>query len=126
MNAGETYRGIPVPGTLTAARGRWTESNWWKRGVDAALAAADDRTAPPATAREVADFILRAVTGLLYGGVWPKAYDVGGRHGGTDEQPWDTAVIRSAADTVGREHIRNIELRSLLAGMEPDTDGSTT
>lgn len=76
---------------------------------------------------EVADYVLRSVKGWLLEGYWPKAYDVDGRHGGIDEQDYDAALVRRAADIVGRDKIKDSELLRYLAEVDAElNDGSTT
>ncbi|MGW2213299.1 hypothetical protein [Streptomyces sp. NPDC001781] len=78
-----------------------------------------EETAPdPTMSREVADFVLRAMNGLLLEGYWPKAYAVNGRHGGEDGREYDNALLLRAADIVGRDKIENAELRRLIAEAE--------
>lgn len=135
MNA-ETYRGVPVPDRIQrdrAENGRYSALfHAWREGVDEALdvsvppkPAGGDPFAPDLTmSREVADFILRAVNGLLLEGYWPKAYDVPGRHGGVDEQDCDVALLLKAAGIIGRDSIKNQELRDRLADL--DVEGGTS
>ncbi len=73
---------------------------------------------------EVADYILRSVTGLLKDGYWPKSY-TGYSPDDVDERDYDATLVLRAADIVGRENIRNRELRQHLAELDAD-DGSTT
>lgn len=78
--------------------------------------AAENPFAPDLTmSPEVADFVLRAMNGLLLEGYWPKAYTVEDRHGGEDEEDYDTDLIRRAADIIGRDKIKNPNLRRLVA-----------
>lgn len=89
-------------------------------------AAETDPFAPDLTmSREAADYILRAVTGLLWEGYWPKDFRVDSRHGGDDGQGYDEALVLHAADIVGRDKIRNLELQRYLAELDSDA-GETT
>ena len=73
---------------------------------------------------EVADYVLRAVTGLLEDGSRPKSY-TGYSPDDVDGRDYDAALLRRAADIVGRENIQNRELRRRLAELDGD-DGGTT
>jgi hypothetical protein len=80
---------------------------------------AENPFAPDTTmSREAADFILRAMNGLLLEGYWPKAYAVDGRHGGEDEPEYDNALLRRAADIIGRDKIRNTDLLRFLSELD--------
>lgn len=85
---------------------------------------AENPFAPDTTmSREVADFILRAVNGLLLEGYWPKAYTVEGRHGGDDGGDGsDNGVVRKAADIIGRDQIANQDLRRFIAELDADEE----
>ncbi|WP_086559905.1 hypothetical protein [Streptomyces africanus] len=72
--------------------------------------------------RETADLLLRAVTGLLDEGYWPKAY-TGYGPDDTDEKDYDTALVRRAADIVGRDRIKNRGLLEHLAELDAEVDG---
>jgi hypothetical protein len=126
----ETYRGVRIPDDLRAGGATRAVFEEWKRGVDAELDKAEpgpvdeNPFAPDLTmSREVADFVLRAFTGLLEEGYWPKGYDAQGRHGGVDDQDYDFTLIRRAADLVGRGRIRNSELLAALADMDEEASG---
>jgi hypothetical protein len=118
-----TYRGVKVPDDVRNDNVPRSVYDAWRRGVDAQLdkdepkPANGDPFAPDLTmSREVADFVLRAVTGLRLEGYWPKGYAVEGRHGGTDVRDYDVDLVRRAADVVGRDNIRNRDLLSELDG----------
>ncbi|MFD8226920.1 hypothetical protein ACFV16_22415 [Streptomyces massasporeus] len=89
-------------------------------------ASADENPfAPDLTmSREVADYVLRAVAGLLHEGYWPKAYTGYGPQD-ADERGYDMALVLRAADIIGRENIRNSELLAALADLDSD-DGGTS
>lgn len=129
-----TYRGVDIPLDLRADGVPYRVFEAWKRGVDAEL----DRPAPkPAdenpfapdltVSRDVADFILRAVNGLLLEGYWPKDFRVGGRHGGDDTEDYDGDLVLRAANIVGRDKIKNSELRRYIAELDADAgkDGAS-
>lgn len=128
-----TYRGVKVPDDLRADGAPRSGYEAWKRGVDAQLdskdqvPAAGNQFAPDlAMSPEVADFVLRAYTGLMLEGYWPKGYDAPDRHGGTDDQDYDDALILRAADIVGRDKIKNASLRRALVDLdvEASKDGA--
>lgn len=128
---GTTYRGVTVPADLRADGTPRSVFEAWKRGVDAELDRAkapepdENPFAPDLTmSPEVADYVLRAVTGLLEDGYWPKAY-TGYGPGDKDEQDYDVALIRKAADTVGRDRIKNSELQRALAELDSDAGEAT-
>lgn len=126
-----TYRGVKVPDDLRADGAPRSGYEAWKRGVDAELdgvvpVAADDPFAPDLKmSPEVADFILRAYTGLMLEGYWPKGYDACDRRGGVDARAYDDALVLRAADIVGRGKIKNASLRRALAELDAE-NGSTT
>jgi hypothetical protein len=136
-----TYRGVKIPGDLRADGVPYRVFEAWKRGVDSELDGVDPFESEPgglpasepadpfapdlSMSPEVADFILRAVNGLLLEGYWPKVYTVDGRHGGEDTEDHDDDLIRRAADIVGRDKIQNRDLRRHIAELDED-DGSTT
>lgn len=123
-----TYRGVDIPLDLRADGVPYAAFETWKRGVDAEL----DRTKPAAgpsaldlsMSPEVADFVLRAVTGLLEEGCGPGAY-AGYGLDDADERDLDGSLILRAADIVGRENINNRHLQRHLAELDGN-DGSTT
>lgn len=122
-----TYRGVNIPADLRADGVPYTVFEAWKRGVDAELDGAkvakssENPFAPDLTmSREVADFILRATTGLLLEGYWPKGYGVAGRHGGRDTEDHDGDLVRRAADIVGRDKIVYDELLRYLAELDAE------
>lgn len=126
-----TYRGVGIPLDLRGNGIPRSALEAWKQGVDAELDGAApkpadaDPFAPDLTmSRDVADFILRAVNGLVLEGYWPKAYTVDGRHG-DDDRDYDDALLLKAADIVGRDKIVNRYLQRFIAGLDSD-DGSTT
>lgn len=126
-----TYRGVDIPLDLRADGQPYSRYEAWKRGVDAELdgrapepAGADPFAPDLAMSPEVADYVLRAVTGLLHDGYWPKAYTGYGPQD-TDEKDYDAALVLRAADIVGRDRIKNSDLRRALADLDSDA-GSTT
>lgn len=124
-----TYRGVEVPDDLRADGVPRSVYEAWKRGVDSefhGVAPKPDRNpfAPDLTmSQDVADFILRATNGLLLEGYWPKDFRVGGRHGGDDTEDYDGDLVRKAADIVGRDKIKNSELRRYIAELDADAEG---
>lgn len=130
-----TYRGVRVPDDVQRDRDEnrqyAVKYAAWKRGVDAELgraktpkpAAEENPFAPDLTmSREAADYILRAVTGLLKDGYWPKAY-TGYSPDDVDEKDYDIALIRKAADIVGRDKIKSRELLGQLAELDAEAEG---
>lgn len=125
-----TYRGVKVPDDLRADGALRSGYDAWKRGVDAQLDGAapanGDPFAPDLTmSREVADFVLRAYTGLLHEGYWPKGFGVPDRRGGTDARDYDDALILRAADIVGRDKVKNASLRRALAELDVENGAAT-
>lgn len=121
-----TYRGVKIPDDMRADGAPRSVFEEWKRGVDAELDKAEPKPvdenpfAPDLTmSREVADYVLRAVTGLLEEGYWPKAYTGYGPND-SDERDYDEALVLKAADIVGRENIKNSELLGALADWDEE------
>jgi hypothetical protein len=118
----QTYRGVKIPDYVRNDHIPRSVYEAWRAGVDSMQGASEgadgDPFAPDLTmSPEVADFILRAATGLLEDGYWPKAY-TGFGPDDADEREHDVALVRRAADIVGRHRIKNRELLEQLA--EPD------
>lgn len=83
--------------------------------ADAEREAATNPFAPDLTmSPEVADFILRDVSGLLWESCGPKAYDVEDPRVGETGREYDNDVLLRAADIVGRDKIKNRDLLRFL------------
>ena len=124
-----TYRGVKVPDGMRDDGQPRSVYEAWKRGVDAELEGeqpkpARDPFAPDLTmSHDVADFTLRAVTGLLHEGYWPKSYRVDG--GRDEEDGFDADVVLKAADIIGRDNIKNTDLQRFIAELDSDDGGAT-
>lgn len=115
------YRGVNIPPDLRADGVPYRVFEEWKRGVNSMLDMASVTPPAPDTtmSREAADFILRAVTGLLEDGGRPMAYAGYGPEV-LDERDSDRALVRKAADVAGRDQIKNLELLGYLAELDAD------
>jgi hypothetical protein len=128
---GQTYRGVPVPPGVRAPELPRSVYDAWRRGVDAEL---DGPAEPPAPApalgpnpfkpdlsmsRDVADFVLRAMAALLDEGCELLAYTGYGPND-WDGLVYDEALVRRAADIVGRDRIEHDGLRDYLRWADAD------
>lgn len=124
---GTEYRGVRIPDGLRDDGQPRALFEAWKRGVDSMLSEAKSIPADDPFARdltmstEAADYILRALTGLLKNGYRPKAY-TGYGPDDADKRGFDAALILRAAGIVGRENIRNRELLRHLAELDEEAD----
>lgn len=130
-----TYRGVDIPEDVlrdrTENRKYAAKFNAWRRGVDAELdrekpkSADTNPFAPDLTmSREVADYVLRAVAGLLHEGYWPIAYAEYGP-ADSDEDDYDGALVLRAADIVSRDKIKDTELQRFIAELNSDAGESS-
>lgn len=104
---GDTYRGVPIPDKL------WGTLDAWKHSVDAML----DRTKPDTSmSPDVASVILRMAVTLAEEdrGLAPASLTFADSPGEVDED----AVIRAAADIVGRDRIKDRDLLRYLAEID--------
>lgn len=124
-----TYRGVKVPDGLRDDGVAHSVYREWKRGVDSVLDGAGEKPKPVDTdlsmSREVADFILRHLAGMREDGSRPVPYTGYSPHD-VSRQAYDSALVLRAADIVGREKVRNRELRDFLTYLDASAkDGAS-
>lgn len=104
---GDTYRGVPIPDKL------WGTLDAWKHSVDAML----DRTEPDTSmSPDVASVILRMAVTLTEEDRGASSTSLTFTEGAAEVD--EDAVIRAAADIVGRDRIKDRDLLDYLAEID--------